>query len=158
MITGYFLCFFMIAFGIVFGYILFQNEFLCSYCGKYKLGSDSWYRKGPYLHPENIVNECKSCYNGKSAKESKKKGWAKIEDKSDGPLSWTEYTDHDGYVYTMYDMMTNPATPGAYMFVDTEEKECKHEMVSTEYSSQPYGHCLECNRTVFRDEDNNWKL
>ena len=48
----------------------------------------------------------------------RKKGWAKIEDKSDGPLSWTEYTDHNGYVYTIYDIMTAPATPGAYMKLD----------------------------------------
>jgi len=51
---------------------------------------------------------------------ARKKGWAKIEDKSDGPLSWTEYTDHNGYVYTIYDMMTAPPTPGAYMKLDKE--------------------------------------
>lgn len=45
-----------------------------------------------------------------------------------------------------------------YMHNDADEKECKHEMVSTEYLSQPYGHCEECGNTVFRDESNNWKL
>lgn len=158
--SAYFFFFFMMATGVVLGYILFQNEFLCSYCGKYKFGSDSWHRKGPYLHPENIVNECNICYNKKSAKESKKKGWAKIEDKSSGPDSWTEYTDHDGFVFTIFNMRMNPGFSGAYLSSDEPEtkSECKHEMVSTEYLSQPYGHCSECDRTVFRDEDNNWKL
>ncbi len=89
----------------------------------------------------------------------KKSKWAKVEDKSDGPSSWTEYTDHDGNTFMMMDMLTMPSTPGAYMRAAVEEtNKCKHEMVSTEYSSQPYGHCQECNKTVFRDEDNNWKL
>ena len=52
-----------------------------------------------------------------------KKCWAKIEDKSDGPLSWTEYTDHNGYVYTIYDMMTAPPTPGAYMKLDKDSED-----------------------------------
>ena len=41
--------------------------------------------------------------------------WTKKEDKYDGPWSWTEYTDHDGNVYKIYDMMTMPATPNAYI-------------------------------------------
>lgn len=45
---------------LIFGYILIQNEFRCSYCGKFKLG-DKWYRKGMYLHPENILNVCNEC-------------------------------------------------------------------------------------------------
>lgn len=88
----------------------------------------------------------------------KKKGWAKIEDKSDGPLSWTEYTDFDGFVYTIYNMMIAPATPNAYMVSDADADDCEHELVSTEYLSQTYGHCEGCGNTVVKDEDDNWRL
>lgn len=27
---------------------------------------------------------------------------------------------------------------------------CEHEMVSTEYASQTYGHCMECDSTVVK--------
>ena len=37
--------------------------------------------------------------------------WVKVEDKSDGPASWTEYTNHDGDMYKIYDMIPEPATP-----------------------------------------------
>jgi ABC-type lipoprotein release transport system permease subunit len=53
----------------------------------------------------------------------RKKGWAKIEDKSDGPLSWTEYTDHNGYVYIIYDMMIAPGFAGAYMKSDKDSED-----------------------------------
>jgi hypothetical protein len=142
---------------VVYFFMLIENQWRCSYCGKFFFRSNSWHRRGMFGHPENIVNECNGCHN----KESRnKKGWAKVEDKSDGPSSWTEYTDHDGYVYIMYDMMINPGFSGTHMFYDKSEikSECKHEMVSTEYSSQSYGHCEECGKTVFRDENNNWKL
>lgn len=33
---------------------------------------------------------------------------------------------------------------------------CEHEFVSTEYMSQTYGHCLECNCTVIKNEEGNW--
>jgi hypothetical protein len=46
---------------------------------------------------------------------SERKVWAKVEDKSDGPLSWTEYTDHNGYVYTIFDMMIEPGFSEAKM-------------------------------------------
>ena len=36
--------------------------------------------------------------------------------------------------------------------------ECEHELVSVEYLSQPYGHCIECDCSVMKDEDGNWKL
>jgi len=36
------------------------------------------------------------------------KKWLKIEDKSNGVLSWTEYTDHNGYIFIIYDMMMSP--------------------------------------------------
>lgn len=159
-ILSIFLISFVILVGVVFGYINFENEFRCSYCGKYKLSSDSWHRRGPYLHPENIVNECNSCHSDKSAEERRNKRWAKIEEKSSGASSWTEYTDHDGNTFMMMNMITSPGFSGTHMFTDESEikSECKHEIVSTEYLSQPYGHCVECNRTVFRDEDNNWKL
>jgi hypothetical protein len=54
------LAFTSIAFILIFGYILLQNEFRCSYCGKYKI-CHLWYRKGMYLHPENILNVCNQC-------------------------------------------------------------------------------------------------
>lgn len=57
--------------------------------------------------------------NGTSQSLPERNGWAKIEDKSDGPLSWTEYTDHDGHVYTIYDMMIEPG------FSEAETKEIK---------------------------------
>lgn len=93
--------------------IYFENEFRCSYCGKYFFKKDSWHRKGMLGHPENIVNICNGCQSGK--------GWKKIEDKSSGPVSWTEYTDYDGMVYTIYNMMMCPATPSAYMKKDENE-------------------------------------
>ena len=40
--------------------------------------------------------------------EDKSEGWIKIENRSDGPQSWTEYTDHDGFVYIIYDMRIYP--------------------------------------------------
>lgn len=56
----------------------------------------------------------------KKSKPVNKKGWAKIENKSNGPLSWTEYTDEKGFVYTIYNMMIQPGFSGATM---TNEKE-----------------------------------
>lgn len=34
--------------------------------------------------------------------------------------------------------------------------DCTHELVMTEYLSQPYGHCISCDCTVIKDENNNW--
>lgn len=48
-------------------------------------------------------------------REKSSKKWEKVEDKSLGGVSWTEYTDTDGMVYTIYDLQTNPATPNAYI-------------------------------------------
>lgn len=45
---------------IMLGYVIIQTEFRCSYCGKFKFFG-KWHRKGPYLHPENIVNVCENC-------------------------------------------------------------------------------------------------
>ena len=45
---------------VMFGYVAIQNEFRCSYCGKFKFFT-KWVRKGMYLHPENIVNVCENC-------------------------------------------------------------------------------------------------
>ena len=33
---------------------------------------------------------------------------------------------------------------------------CEHEFVMTEYLNQTYGHCVECNCTVIKDENNQW--
>lgn len=35
---------------------------------------------------------------------------------------------------------------------------CDHEFVSTEYSSQPIGHCLECGNTVILNTEGEWTL
>jgi hypothetical protein len=35
-------------------------------------------------------------------------------------------------------------------------EECEHELVSVEYMGQTYGHCLECDSTVIKDDDGNW--
>lgn len=34
---------------------------------------------------------------------------------------------------------------------------CPHEIVSTEYMGQTYGHCIECDSTVVKNEEGNWK-
>lgn len=34
---------------------------------------------------------------------------------------------------------------------------CPHELVKTEYVGQTYGHCIECDSTVVKDVDGNWK-
>lgn len=34
---------------------------------------------------------------------------------------------------------------------------CTHEFVLTEYASQPYGHCIECDCTVVKGENGEWK-
>ena len=47
--------------------------------------------------------------------------WVKVEDKSNGPLSWTEYTDHNGMVFTIYNMMIEPGFKGAIMKTDKDE-------------------------------------
>jgi len=44
----------------------------------------------------------------KSTEKEKKKGWNKVVEHSNGPLSWTCYHDYNGYVYTIYDMMIQP--------------------------------------------------
>lgn len=44
--------------------------------------------------------------------------WKKIEDGDEGPWSWTDYHDHDGNVYRIYNLMINPATPNAFMTKD----------------------------------------
>lgn len=41
---------------------------------------------------------------------------------------------------------------------EVNPKDCPHEFVLTEYLSQPYGHCSECNCSVVRDEDGKWRL
>jgi len=50
-----------------------------------------------------------------------KKGWTKIENKSNGPLSWTEYTDHDGFVFKIYNSIMNPGFSGATMTYKKEK-------------------------------------
>jgi hypothetical protein len=34
---------------------------------------------------------------------------------------------------------------------------CPHELVTTEYMGQTYGHCIECDSTVVKNEEGNWK-
>lgn len=59
--TEFFIAVFAIAYFLVLGYILFENNYRCSYCGGLFFGKSKWSRKGMYLHPENIVNECIGC-------------------------------------------------------------------------------------------------
>jgi len=67
-----------------------------------------------------MINYFKNNFKNIFVTRIKKKGWAKVEDKSKGPLSWTEYTDHNGFVFTIYDMMIYPATPDAYAYLKEE--------------------------------------
>ena len=48
-------------------------------------------------------------------KKIQNSGWAKIEEKSYGSISWTEYTDHNGYIFMIYDMMAYPGFKDAKM-------------------------------------------
>ena len=48
--------------------------------------------------------------------------WLKIESKYDGPLSWTEYTDFDGKVYIIYDLISEPGFENAIL-KNEEDKE-----------------------------------
>lgn len=34
---------------------------------------------------------------------------------------------------------------------------CPHELVTTEYMGQTYGHCIDCDSTVIKSEEGNWK-
>lgn len=34
------------------------------------------------------------------------------------------------------------------MQAEQEDKPCQHEFISREYSSQPYGHCATCGKTI----------
>lgn len=101
---------------IVYFFMQFENQWRCSYCGKFFFSSKNWHRRGMLGHPENIVNICNGCHGNHG------KGWKRVEDKSNGPVSWTEYTDHDGMVYAIYNMMMCPATPGAYMKIDKDDQ------------------------------------
>lgn len=58
---AYIFLFFLIALGVIGGFIMVRNEVQCSFCGGIKIGRSKWYRKGPYLHPEYIVNCCNDC-------------------------------------------------------------------------------------------------
>ena len=40
------------------------------------------------------------------------KSWSKIEDKYSGEWSWTEYTDHRGKVYIIYNLIPEPGFQG----------------------------------------------
>lgn len=44
-----------------------------------------------------------------------KKQWAKIENKSSGELSWTEYTDYKGNNYIIYNLIQEPGFSDAYL-------------------------------------------
>ena len=59
---GILIIFGLLAFVIIFGYISFENKHRCTKCGKLYYNDSDWYRKGPYLHPQNIVNICKNCH------------------------------------------------------------------------------------------------
>jgi len=48
-----------------------------------------------------------------------KKHWAKIEQCGIGELQWTEYTDHNGEVSRIYDLIPSPGFP--YTFLPTKE-------------------------------------
>jgi hypothetical protein len=56
-------------------------------------------------------------------KEEAKKHWAKIEQCGSGELQWTEYTDHDGVVSRIYDLIPSPGFSHAYL----DKKEDKDE-------------------------------
>ena len=51
-------------------------------------------------------------------KKTKSRSWTKIEDGSDDKLSWTDYTDYNGMVYRIYNLISYPSTPNAYLFLD----------------------------------------
>lgn len=59
--------------------------------------------------------KCKSTNVVSSEKPVVKEGWKKVEDKTDGSVSWTEYTDFNNEVFTIYDMKAYPSTPNAYL-------------------------------------------
>lgn len=42
--------------------------------------------------------------------------------------------------------------------MDDTNEQCSHELVSTQYLSATYGHCIECDCTVVKDDNGNWKL
>lgn len=44
----------------------------------------------------------------KKKKHHERKRWAKIEDGQDALSTYTEYTDHDGTVYKLYDLRMMP--------------------------------------------------
>jgi len=54
-------------------------------------------------------------------KSEKKFGWAKVENKSEGEVSWTEYTRHDGTVAIIYDLITSPPFSGATLSFNDDE-------------------------------------
>lgn len=51
------------------------------------------------------------------------KHWAKIEQGGSGELQWTDYVDHEGNEYRIYDLITAPGFSGAYL----NKKEDKDE-------------------------------
>lgn len=46
---------------------------------------------------------------------NKKPVWAKIEEKSSGAWSWTEYTDHNGRISIIYNLMAEPGFENTHL-------------------------------------------
>jgi len=51
--------------------------------------------------------------------KERSKHWAKVEQFYDGPMAWTEYTDHNGEVSRIYDLIPDPGFP--YTFLPAKE-------------------------------------
>jgi hypothetical protein len=52
-------------------------------------------------------------------KKEANKHWAKIEKGGHNELQWTDYTDHNGEVFRLYDLIPDPGFP--YTFLDKKE-------------------------------------
>lgn len=70
---------------------------------------------------QRLDDERIKLYNERIKERSKH--WAKVEQFYDGPMAWTEYTDHDGVVSRIYDLIPDPGFSHAYL----DKKEDKDE-------------------------------
>lgn len=78
----------------------------------YKYLTSSDYRKGKMISaPEDEL------------RFKPNKHWAKIEKGGSGELQWTDYVDHEGNEFRIYDLIPEPGFPGAFL----EKKENKDE-------------------------------
>jgi hypothetical protein len=56
---------------------------------------------------------------------------------------------HESFMDSVADGEQETNNPNKY-------SNCDHDMVSVEYQSQPYGHCIECDSVVVKNSDGNW--